>query len=233
MSRIAEIELEIPADGSALAADLRLPEKPRGIVLFAHGSGSSRRSPRNLHVASRLHAAGFGTLLFDLLTAAEQRLDAASREFRFDIPLLARRLATATRALEAYPRVPPWRGYFGASTGAAAALVAAGATPAAVQAVVSRGGRPDLAGEALERVRAPTLLVVGGNDETVIELNEASLLRLRCVKNLTIVPGATHLFEEPGTLDEVCDAAVAWFDRHCPAVIARSDAPHHNKRRGL
>lgn len=232
MSRIAEVELELPADDSGLAADLHLPEHPRGIVLFAHGSGSSRRSPRNLHVASRLHAAGFGTLLFDLLTAAEQRLDAASRELRFDVPLLARRLAGATQALEAYPRVPPWRGYFGASTGAAAALVAAAATPAAVQAVVSRGGRPDLAGEALERVRAPTLLIVGGDDTAVIELNEAALLRLHCDKTLTIVPGATHLFEEPGTLDHVCDAAVAWFGRHCPVAIARSDATHHNNRRG-
>lgn len=226
MTGIEENALAIPADGAALAADLALPAHARGIVLFAHGSGSSRKSPRNLHVASRLHEAGFGTLLFDLLTTAEQRIDAHSRELRFDIPLLAERLAAATRALAGLPGVPPWRGYFGASTGAAAALVAAAAAPAGVHAVVSRGGRPDLAGDALGAVRAPTLLIVGGDDVDVLALNEAALRRLHCPKGLAVVPGATHLFEEPGALDDVCDAAAAWFVRHCPAAEETPTDPH-------
>jgi dienelactone hydrolase len=228
---VAEAELAIPVEGAVLAADLALPKRARGIVLFAHGSGSSRKSPRNRYVARRLHASGFGTLLFDLLTAAEQRTDATSRALRFDIPLLAARLVAATRALAGRPSVPPWRGYFGASTGAAAALVAASAAPAGVHAIVSRGGRPDLAGEALEAVRAPTLLVVGGDDLDVLALNEAALRRLRCAKSLTIVPGATHLFEEAGALDEVCDAAAAWFDRHCPSSTEARDALDRHRRR--
>ncbi len=207
--------LRIDVDGGTLDADLALPQEPRGIVLFAHGSGSSRRSPRNLYVASRLHLDGFGTLLFDLLTPREQLLDDRTRELRFDVPLLAARLRAATDTLASDHSLPPWRGYFGASTGAAAALVAA-ATDQAVGAVVSRGGRPDLAGDALESVRSPTLLIVGGDDTVVLDLNEQALRRLECVKELAVVPGATHLFEEPGALDDVCDHATAWFDRHCP-----------------
>jgi putative phosphoribosyl transferase len=218
--------LTIELDEGALDADLVLPDHARGIVLFAHGSGSSRRSPRNLYVASRLHAGGFGTLLFDLLTPGEQRRDERTRELRFDVPLLAARLQAATHVLAADGSLPSWRGYFGASTGAAAALVAAAREPAAVGAVVSRGGRPDLAGDALDVVRAPTLLIVGGDDTVVLGLNEQALWRLTCSKALAVVPGATHLFEEPGALDDVCDHATAWFDRHCPAAArpARDDS---------
>jgi dienelactone hydrolase len=212
----ATTSVAIPTDGSALAADLTLPEEPRGIVIFAHGSGSSRLSPRNRYVASRLHVRGFGTLLFDLLTPEEQRSDELMGHLRFDVPLLASRLAAATLAIADHADTPPWRGYFGASTGAAAALVAAATTPAAVQAVVSRGGRPDLAGPALERVRAPTLLIVGGADTLVLGMNEVALRELQCTKALAVVPGATHLFAEPGALDDVCDHATAWFGRHCP-----------------
>jgi dienelactone hydrolase len=216
--------LAIDVDAGTLDADLALPLEPRGIVVFAHGSGSSRRSPRNLYVASRLHMRGFGTLLFDLLTPGEQRLDDRTRALRFDVPLLAARLRAATRMLAADESLPPWLGLFGASTGAAAALVAA-AADRAVRAVVSRGGRPDLAGDALEAVRAPTLLIVGGDDTVVLDLNEQALRRLACVKALAVVPGATHLFEEPGALDDVCDHATAWFDRHCgrPASSRSND----------
>ena len=213
--------LRIPSDGSELDADLHVPDHARGVVIFAHGSGSSRRSPRNLHVAGRLHAVGFGTLLFDLLTPEEQVDDEYTRRWRFDIPLLADRLGAVTRWLAAQPELPAWRGYFGASTGASAALVAAAADPDLVAAVVSRGGRPDLAGAALGKVRAPTLLIVGGEDTAVIELNEWALQQLDCTKQLTIVPGATHLFEEPGTLDAVCDHATEWFDRHCGTTGVR------------
>jgi dienelactone hydrolase len=207
--------LEIEVDAGTLDADLALPKEPRGIVVFAHGSGSSRRSPRNLYVASRLHLDGFGTLLFDLLTPREQLVDDRTRELRFDVPLLAARLRAATATLDSDRSLPRWWGYFGASTGAAAALVAAASEPA-VGAVVSRGGRPDLAGDALESVRAPTLLIVGGDDTVVLDLNEQALRRLKCVKELAVVPCATHLFDEPGALDDVCDHATAWFDRHCP-----------------
>jgi alpha-beta hydrolase superfamily lysophospholipase len=208
--------LRVGVDGGALEADLALPREPKGIVIFAHGSGSSRRSPRNLYVASRLQTAGFGTLLFDLLTPAEQRIDESTRELRFDIALLAARLRAANHALASDDSLPAWRGFFGASTGGAAAIVAAAAEPEAVDAIVSRGGRPDLAGAALAAVRAPTLLIVGGDDPVVLELNQRALERLTCAKALAIVPGATHLFEEPGTLDSVCDDATAWFTRHCP-----------------
>jgi putative phosphoribosyl transferase len=213
--KIATAELRIPLGGIGLDADLRLPDAARGIVIFAHGSGSSRRSRRNLHVAERMHAAGFGTLLFDLLTAEEQIVDAETRQWRFDIPLLAERLLAVARWLSAEPTAPSWRAYFGASTGAAAALVAAAEAPDIVDAVVSRGGRPDLAGDALPRVRAPTLLIVGGADDVVLELNREALRALRCPKELVVVPGATHLFEEPGALDDVCDHAVRWLDQLC------------------
>jgi putative phosphoribosyl transferase len=207
-----ETAVRIPLGRVNLAGTLSLPASPRAIVLFAHGSGSSRNSPRNVFVAQVLHAAGFGTLLFDLLTPDEDR-DYATR---FDIGLLSERLVGATRWLRADPA---WAasplGYFGASTGAAAALVAAAELPVGVGAVVSRGGRPDLAGAtALERVVAPTLLIVGGNDTTVIGLNREAYARLRCAKELQIVPGATHLFEEPGTLESVATLAAGWFARY-------------------
>ena len=184
-------------------------------MLFAHGSGSSRHSPRNRHVARLLNEGNLATLLIDLLTSGEEAMDARTAHLRFDIGLLAERLVGATDWLRQYPdtrRLPI--AYFGASTGAAAALVAAVERPNDVGAVVSRGGRPDLADEALERVRAPTLLIVGGNDLPVIRLNQIAFARLRCEKQLTIVPGATHLFEEPGALDEVAHLARAWFQRH-------------------
>jgi len=199
------------ADGPVrLDGLLSIPLGAKGIVLFAHGSGSGRFSPRNQHVAATLVEAGLATLLLDLLTEAE----AADRAKVFDIALLADRLRVSARWVVGEPTTAALRiGYFGASTGAAAALVAA-TDPPAVGAIVSRGGRPDLAGDALELVRAPTLLVVGGWDRAVIPLNQAALRRLRCEKSLVIVPGATHLFEEPGKLDEVARHAVAWFDRH-------------------
>lgn len=194
-----------------LPADLSLPAAPRGLVLFVHGSGSSRKSPRNRMVASHLNAAGLATLLFDLLHPAE----AEDRRFVFDIRLLAGRVVDVLDALAADPALGQLpTGLFGASTGAAAALVAATERPDRVAAVVSRGGRPDLADGALERVRAPTLLIVGGDDAGVLELNEAAAARLGPVARFAVVPGATHLFEEPGTLEAVADLAAQWFTRH-------------------
>jgi pimeloyl-ACP methyl ester carboxylesterase len=184
--------------------------------LFAHGSGSSRFSPRNRFVAAALNEGGLGTLLFDLLTAQEERLDAATAELRFDIDLLAQRLIAATDwVLDRGALQSLSLGYFGSSTGAAAALIAAGRRPDAVRAIVSRGGRPDLAGSDLSFVRAPTLLIVGGSDHGVIELNESAIVELRnCEAELRVVPGATHLFEEPGALDQVAALARDWFVRH-------------------
>jgi dienelactone hydrolase len=210
--------VRVTADGVRLDGDLHLPQAARGLVLFAHGSGSSRHSPRNRAVAQALHHASLGTLLMDLLTREEEAAEARTGYLRFDIGLLARRLGAATDwlAQDADTASLP-AGCFGASTGAAAALVAAADRPDAVRAVVSRGGRPDLAGEALSRVRAPTLLIVGGADHGVIELNQQAHQRLRCEKRLEIVPGATHLFEEPGTLEAVARLAAAWFGGHLPA----------------
>jgi putative phosphoribosyl transferase len=200
-------EIAIPAAGAELQGTVATPPKSRGIVLFAHGSGSGRHSPRNIFVATALRESGIATLLFDLLTDRE----AADRENVFDIGLLAERLRAARDWVRADPETSQLGiGYFGASTGAAAALVAA-ADDAAIRAIVSRGGRPDLAADALPRVQAPTLLIVGGDDHGVIELNEDAYARLRCEKRLTIVPGATHLFEEPGTLEEVVRVASDWF----------------------
>jgi len=197
---------------------LSLPEAARGIVLFAHGSGSSRFSPRNTHVARALQAAGLATLLFDLLTEAE----AADRARVFDIPLLAERLTLATDWVAGQAETASLApGYFGASTGAAAALVAAAASKRDIAAVVSRGGRPDLADAALGRVRAPTLLIVGGADYVVLDLNRAALAQLTCEKRLSVVLGATHLFEEPGTLDTVIELARDWFLGHLPATIRK------------
>jgi len=207
-------EIEIPIEDASLYGALEIPEKCRGIVVFVHGSGSSRLSPRNRRVASYLREAGLGTLLFDLLTSDEERIDIVTAEYRFDIEFLARRLCDVTDWLvDRRPGNLPL-GYFGSSTGAAAALIAAAETPAPIAAVVSRGGRPDLAGEALARVKSPTLLLVGGLDYQVIELNEAALAELECEKELVIIEGATHLFEEPGTLQQVCAEARRWFVEH-------------------
>jgi dienelactone hydrolase len=206
--------LRIPLRSSSLTleADLCLPAGCAGVVLFAHGSGSSRSSPRNRQVAESLNAAKLGTLLVDLLTAEEEAEDERMRELRFDIAMLADRLVGLIDWLRANEQTARLRiGYFGASTGAGAALAAAAQRPEAVDAVVSRGGRPDLAGEALERVRAPTLLIVGGNDGPVIDMNWHAIAALRCEKRLSIVPGATHLFEEPDALGVVSTLARDWF----------------------
>lgn len=209
-------EVSVQVGDALLGGDLALPEQADGIVLFAHGSGSSRHSPRNRRVAATLNAAGFGTLLVDLLTPAEEDADRLTGEHRFDIDLLARRLIGAVDWLRGERDVSSLPiGLFGASTGAAAALVAAAVRRDDVGAVVSRGGRPDLAGAALADVLAPTLLIVGGADPQVLELNERALRLLRApAKRLVVVPRATHLFEEPGALDEVARLAAAWFAQY-------------------
>jgi len=194
---------------------MAIPADAGALVLFAHGSGSSRKSPRNRFVARQLRAEGLATLLFDLLTATEEAADVVTREYRFDIDLLARRLVGATDWLLALPEAQGLKlGYFGASTGTAAALMAARERPADVHAVVSRGGRPDLAGPALPKVMAPTLLIVGGNDLHVLDLNRQAMAQMRADRDLAIVEGATHLFEEPGALEEVARLAADWFRRH-------------------
>lgn len=205
----------VATDSVILEGLLDIPPGAEGIVLFAHGSGSSRHSPRNRAVARALHQGGIATLLIDLLTEEEEEIDEVTAELRFDIPLLARRLVGATDWLLRNPQTRGLRiGLFGASTGAGAALVAAAERPEAIAAVVSRGGRPDLAGEALAQVHAPTLLIVGGYDEQVIALNEDALRQLTVEKRLTIVPRATHLFEESGALDQVARLARDWFVRY-------------------
>jgi dienelactone hydrolase len=215
--------VHVAAGSVTLEGNLSLPVGARGIVLFAHGSGSSRHSTRNRYVARLLNEVKLATLLIDLLTSDEEKIDQRTAHLRFDIGLLAGRLIGATDWLTQYPDTRDLRvGYFGASTGAAAALVAAAERPQAVGAVVSRGGRPDLAGSALPRVKAPTLLIVGGNDTQVIELNWAALAQLRCEKRLAIVPGATHLFEEPGALDQVAQQAREWFETHLQPAEARA-----------
>lgn len=204
------------ASGSInLEGNLSIPESARGIVLFAHGSGSSRHSPRNRYVANVLNQAGFATLLFDLLTSDEEQTDERTGELRFNITFLAERLINATQWVAQNPNLQNLRiGYFGASTGAGAALVAAAQFPQAISAVVSRGGRPDLAGSFLPSVQAPTLLIVGGNDTPVIDMNRRALEQMRVDKKLEIVPGATHLFEEAGKLEEVAKLARDWFERY-------------------
>ncbi len=210
-----EQNVELTAGGVRLQGNLVVPEGARGVVLFAHGSGSSRHSPRNQYVARALQDAGLGTLLIDLLSAEEERVDLRTRHLRFDIELLAGRLVNALDWLAQHPRTRHLAaGIFGASTGGGAALVAAAERPDCVRAVVSRGGRPDLAGPALPRVQAPTLLIVGGNDIRVIDMNREAMARLRVETGLEIVPGASHLFEEPGTLEEVARLASDWFLRH-------------------
>jgi pimeloyl-ACP methyl ester carboxylesterase len=209
----------IPVSGGEIGADLRVPERAAGLVIFAHGSGSSRFSSRNRAVAEFLERNRFGTLLLDLLTKQEEAVDVYTREHRFDIDLLGRRVVLATdwaQGRRDLQRLPI--GYFGASTGAAAALIGAAARPAAVRAVVSRGGRPDLADAALRHVRAPTLLIVGSYDEPVIELNRDAMRQMSAPVELEIVVGATHLFEEPGTLEQVMDLAGGWFARHLGPV---------------
>jgi len=203
-------DIRLDVAGVELHGNLTRPARGDGIVVFAHGSGSSRHSPRNQRVARTLQAAGLGTLLFDLLTPEEERIDAISAAYRFDIELLADRLCAATEWLLA--RTPAARvGYFGASTGAAAALIAASRLTRHVHAVVSRGGRPDLAGAALGQVAAPTLLLVGEHDPDVLRLNREALAKLHCTKKLVVIPNATHLFVEPGTLDQAADEARDWF----------------------
>ena len=215
MSLVPESAVRIPVeDGIALEGDLWIPPDAAALVIFAHGSGSSRFSPRNRFVAEFLNKRRLATLLVDLLTQDEEQL-AAVQELRFDIDLLASRMAGVTDWASRYPDTQRLRpGYFGASTGAAAALVAAARRADSIGAVVSRGGRPDLAGAALTEVRAPTLLIIGGNDPTVLALNRLAYSMMRCERQLVVVPDATHLFEEPGALDRVAVLARDWFVRH-------------------
>jgi putative phosphoribosyl transferase len=209
---IEHVPVTVALDSIRLDGDLSVPSAAKGVVLFAHGSGSSRHSPRNRYVADVLNEGGLATLLIDLLTADEQEVDLQTAHLRFDIPFLARRLETITEWLSRHPEVRDLRlGHFGASTGAAAALVAAAELPALVSAIVSRGGRPDLAGAALGRVQAPTLLIVGGADPVVLDLNRKASALLGCEKQLQIIPGAGHLFEEPGALQKVSGLARDWF----------------------
>ena len=206
--------VRIPDGTELLDGDLYMPPDARGLVIFAHGSGSSRFSSRNRYVADFLNRGEFATLLLDLLTPAEERVDVRTAEYRFDIPLLGRRMVSATDWVTGHSVLGELPiGYFGASTGAAAALIAAAERRHAA-AVVSRGGRPDLAGEALPQVRTPTLLIVGGDDEPVIELNQAAMRNMRATVELAVVHHATHLFEEPGALDEVQRLALEWFTRY-------------------
>lgn len=213
-----EKTVSIGIDSIALEGNLSLPAQAVGLVLFAHGSGSSRFSPRNRFVAQTLQEGGLATLLFDLLTAEEEAIDRRTRHLRFDIELLAERLVGATDWAQHQPEANDLSlGYFGSSTGAAAALIAATQRPDAIQAVVSRGGRPDLALPVLPQVKAPTLLIVGGNDGPVIGMNQAALARLQVDAKLEIVPGAGHLFQEPGTLEQVAHLACRWFQHHLAA----------------
>jgi putative phosphoribosyl transferase len=218
-----ESDLRIPAGKITLSADLSVPADPKGLVLFSHGSGSGRHSPRNMQVAASLNRAGFATLLMNLLTTDEESADRKSGAFRFDVGLLAGRLVDTTHWIQSKPDLARLKlGYFGASTGAAAALIAAAKLPEHVAAVVSRGGRPDLAGATLTEVEAPTLLIVGGADEAVLEVNREAMDALRCEKKLEIIPGATHLFEERGALEQVSRLAGEWFKGHLAAMAAGS-----------
>ncbi len=222
---LREHEARVPHRDVELVGALSVPAVPRGFVLFAHGSGSSRNSPRNRCVARHLQRAGFATLLLDLLTAEEEQVDLYSREHRFDIQLLAGRLVSAADWLDLTFRLPPRSlGLFGASTGAAAALEAAAVRPRLVGGVVSRGGRPDLTGPALASVRAPTLFIVGGDDEPVVGWNRKAQRRMTGATRLEIIPGATHLFEEPGALDAVAALATSWFEAHLAGADAAAPA---------
>jgi putative phosphoribosyl transferase len=220
--------VEIPQGDVAVQGDLALAEDSRAVVVFAHGSGSSRHSPRNRQVANRLQRDGLGTLLLDLLTEQEEAADLRTGELRFDIGLLADRLVGAVAWLDRQPDLKHLGvGYFGASTGAAAALVAAARQGSRISAIVSRGGRPDLAGDALAEVRAPTLLIVGGRDETVLTLNRQASALMRCEHRIEVVPGATHLFEEPSALDQVATLATDWFTRHLARLPPLPATPGH------
>jgi putative phosphoribosyl transferase len=217
--QIARHPVRLPAGEVELDGDLALPADARGIVVFAHGSGSSRHSPRNRQVAAALERAGYATLLMDLLTADEEEIDQRTRELRFDIPMLAARLSEAVDWLGGRPDTEALPlAIFGASTGAAAALVTAADRPGRVRLVISRGGRPDLAGEALSRVVAPTLLIIGGADRQVLQLNQEAAAQMRAHVDLRIVPDATHLFPEPGALEEVIDLAVVALDHYLPST---------------
>ena len=213
-------EVRIPAGRAVLDGNLTLVDQKKALVLFAHGSGSSRHSPRNQFVARTLNEAGLATLLFDLLTPEEESVDLYTREHRFNIGLLAERLVHATKWAKRQKQTADLRiGYFGSSTGGGAALVAAAELPDEVGPVVSRGGRPDLAGDALPKVKAPTLLIVGGEDHVVIELNEQARAQMKCECKIEIVPGATHLFEEPGALEHVAKLASDWFLLHAAGTV--------------
>jgi len=224
-------DVQIPSGAARLHGTLQIPAGASGIVAFAHGSGSSRFSPRNQYVAGVLCDAGLGTLLVDLLTPEEETIDRQTRHLRFDIELLATRLVDAATWLTHIDETRHLRvGYFGASTGGGAALVAAARLAHVIGAVVSRGGRPDLAGAALPHVVAPTLFIVGGRDTAVIHLNEAAYVQLRCQKALEIVPGATHLFEEPGALEHVAQLAAGWFQQHLhPLHALQSNNSEHSQ----
>ena len=212
---VEEKEVTIPVGKAVINGNLTVPHGAKGIVLFAHGSGSSRFSPRNTRVAREINEAGIATLLIDLLTEEEEAIDVSTGEFRFNIDLLAQRLVHATEWVKKNPDTKSLSiGYFGASTGAAAALIAAAKLPEQVKAVVSRGGRPDLAGEHLPNVKAPTLLIVGGDDTEVLELNRQASQQMTSERKIVVVPGATHLFEEPGKLEEVARLAISWFSKH-------------------
>jgi pimeloyl-ACP methyl ester carboxylesterase len=221
-----EREVEVLAGGVRLGGTLAVPDGAQGLVIFAHGSGSSRFSPRNRYVAYTLRTAGVGTLLFDLLTEYEEAKDDETAALRFDIDFLARRLGAVTDSVFTHPELSRLRvGYFGSSTGAAAALVAAAERPEAIGAVVSRGGRVDLAGGALQRVLAPTLLIVGGADDIVLDLNARALEQMTAPKALEVIPGATHLFEEQGALERVAGLAAGWFTRFLGSTLEAESRP--------
>lgn len=212
------ISVKIPAEGKVIAGDLFMSPGVHAVIVFAHGSGSSRFSPRNKMVANFLNDNGFATLMIDLLTEEEERVDVLTGEFRFDIDLLTKRLISAADWLKEREQTAGLKvGFFGASTGAAAALKADARMSGGAFAIVSRGGRPDLAGEEIDKVKAPTLLIVGGNDQLVIEINKESLARLNCEKEMVVIANATHLFEEPGALEEVAGVAGGWYRRHLGA----------------
>jgi len=217
-------DITIRIDDTDLEGSLAIPSHAVGLVMFAHGSGSSRHSPRNRHVAKLLNERGLATLLFDLLTADEERIDEIDARLRFDVDMLADRLVAATDSIVASGRAPLPIGYFGGSTGAAAALIAAARRPALIAAVVSRGGRPDLASGSLHAVRAPTLLVVGGADTWVLQANREAAARMTAPHEVVVVPGATHLFEEPGALDAVARLAGVWFLDHFGPAHAKEAA---------
>ena len=220
--------VRIPIDSIELEAEWIMPAGTRGISLFAHGSGSSRHSRRNQFVAAILREAGIGTVLIDLLSREEERRDSLDGSLRFDIEFLTDRLVAATHWLQSHPVAQDQRiGYFGASTGGAAAIAAASILDGAVSAVVSRGGRPDLAWEHLPLVMAPTLLIVGQRDEAVLKLNEEAFQCLRCPKKMAVIPGATHLFEEPGALEKVANLAAGWFQHHLSVITPTNEQTHH------